>query len=149
MGRKRIHPLRSVLCRVCGRQAGAYGTAKSGRTCTDCYRAGRKNDQAPGIFTWPWSGALDRLKAHRLWTRYRLSWGRYQMLLVSQFHACAACGEPFGSRGPIVDHDHACCPGIQSCGLCVRALLCHACNVAEGMLGSPAKVRRLLAYMGG
>jgi hypothetical protein len=34
-----------------------------------------------------------------------------------------------GGRGTWhVDHDHACCPGENTCGQCVRGLLCNFCN---------------------
>lgn len=38
----------------------------------------------------------------------------------------------------VVDHDHSCCPGVTSCGLCVRGLLCTQCNSAAGLLGDDA-----------
>lgn len=33
-----------------------------------------------------------------------------------------------------VDHDHACCPGTRSCGLCVRGILCPTCNTRSGVV---------------
>ena len=46
---------------------------------------------------------------------------------------CKICQEIF-SRTPHIDHNHACCPGIRSCGKCIRGLLCHNCNTALGNL---------------
>ena len=42
---------------------------------------------------------------------------------------CAICGhiEP-GSKGWVVDHDHSCCDGAQSCVKCRRGILCSWCN---------------------
>lgn len=45
----------------------------------------------------------------------------------------------------VVDHDHACCPGATSCGLCIRGLLCTQCNCAAGLLGDDAERARALA----
>jgi|SRR5674476_66221 len=47
-----------------------------------------------------------------------------------------------------VDHDHSCCPGIASCGKCVRGLLCHGCNCGMGLLGdSIDRLERAVRYL--
>lgn len=54
---------------------------------------------------------------------------------------CKACG---GDNQLSVHHDHGCCPGQGSCGKCVVALLCFACNLCAGVVGDdPEKLRRL------
>lgn len=46
-----------------------------------------------------------------------------------------------------VDHDHSCCK-VNSCGRCVRGVLCHRCNCAIGKLGDDIEgVRTALAYL--
>ena len=47
-----------------------------------------------------------------------------------------------------IDHDHSCCPGINSCGKCVRALLCHNCNTTLGRVGDdPEILQAMIAYL--
>lgn len=49
---------------------------------------------------------------------------------------CNVCGAETGSssnRNMHVEHDHACCPGLKSCGKCVRGVVCNRCNTALGL----------------
>lgn len=43
---------------------------------------------------------------------------------------CSICGS---NERLHVDHDHSCCPGVRSCGSCVRGVLCGTHNRAIGM----------------
>lgn len=57
---------------------------------------------------------------------------QFDALFVKQGGACAICAETDDGRRLSVDHDHSCCPGVFSCGECVRGLLCKHCNYAIG-----------------
>jgi hypothetical protein len=59
-------------------------------------------------------------------SRKGLTLSRIESMLAEQGGLCAICEVPMAS--PHIDHDHKCCPGTRSCGLCVRGLLCAACN---------------------
>jgi hypothetical protein len=64
--------------------------------------------------------------------RSGLSDEQYQAMIAKQRSLCALCGAPPGRRQLAVDHDHACCPGRDSCGKCLRELLCGRCNPLLG-----------------
>lgn len=52
------------------------------------------------------------------------------------------------AEGTCFDHDHACCPGEGSCGKCVRAWLCYACNFGLGLIhDDPNIADRGLEYL--
>lgn len=40
------------------------------------------------------------------------------------------CGRPLG-EDTHVDHDHRCCPGTMTCGLCIRGAVHASCNAVE------------------
>lgn len=66
-------------------------------------------------------------------------------LYVERFHAqggvCAICKQPPAEGKALVwDHDHACCPGHSSCGLCIRGLLCSRCNTIAGFVEAASDV---------
>lgn len=104
------------------------------------------------------SAALDGLhwecrpcsKARRTNRVFNLSPERYAEMLHQQGGGCAVCGRPPTEGIALnVDHDHNCCPGQkQSCGQCVRGLLCWACNTALGQLDDDeARIRRAADYI--
>lgn len=85
-------------------------------------------------------------RAKRLQKNYGLSVAKYAEMLEQQDGVCAVCerGETMLQKGRVqslsVDHDH-------ETGR-VRGLLCHACNVALGMLREdPALMMRLALYI--
>lgn len=58
-----------------------------------------------------------------------------EILYSEQNGLCAVCDEKADTMEGMletgfwhVDHNHACCPGQYSCGLCVRGILCPPCN---------------------
>lgn len=66
--------------------------------------------------------------------RLGLSVEQYIALERAQNGLCAICKNPEGQKKRLsIDHDHACCPGQDACGKCVRGLLCSRCNKMLGM----------------
>ena len=74
-----------------------------------------------------------------------------EMEAFTAVSVCSLCGTTESpGRGFHIDHDHACCPDADSCGRCVRGLLCHHCNVALGNLNDdPELLRKAAAYIEG
>lgn len=86
-------------------------------------------------------------RGYALAARYGLTEDAYVELAREQANVCAICG---GSDcGNLqVDHDHACCAGVATCGRCVRGLLCRACNSALGMMqDDPMRLRAAATYL--
>jgi hypothetical protein len=80
--------------------------------------------------------------------RYKITPEEYDRMLESQGNGCALCGRLEEDVKLSVDHDHSCCPGRNSCGKCVRGLLCMRCNAMLGVLESfPEMIPKVLAYL--
>jgi hypothetical protein len=82
--------------------------------------------------------AARRLRSRALHLRreYNLTPEQHDAMYTRQNGLCASC-EMRPAWG--VDHDHY--------SGALRELLCHQCNVAEGLLGGLAGARRLVAYL--
>lgn len=77
----------------------------------------------------------DLVWSSRLRTLFSITVDEYNRMLLRQNGGCAVCLEPPApDRRLSVDHDHACCPGVSSCGRCVRGLLCTRCNWTLGRI---------------
>lgn len=82
--------------------------------------------------------------------RHGLTVEQWEKMLADQGGVCAICGidEPGGRGQWHIDHDHICCPGMRSCGHCVRGLLCALCNSGVGMMrDTPVFLRRAAEYL--
>lgn len=94
-------------------------------------------------------GTKRRRRIRRLKRHYGLTLDGFSRLLISQGSQCAGCktDDP-GVKGWQVDHDHACCPGDQSCGACICAILCSRCNLLIGLADdNPALLIDLSKYV--
>jgi hypothetical protein len=64
---------------------------------------------------------------------YGLTVEKYIDMEKSQNNVCAICKNPEMNKKRLsVDHDHSCCSGTNSCGNCIRGLLCSGCNFLLG-----------------
>lgn len=92
---------------------------------------------------------IDCKRDRRLLRSYGLTLEQYETMLAEQKGGCAICGGTNQSgRALAVDHDHNCCPAKQSCGKCVRALLCSPCNQAIGLMqDQPQRLRDAADYL--
>lgn len=70
---------------------------------------------------------------HLKW-KFNLTPEDYDAMFEAQGGVCAICHKrpdelkKRGTKRLHIDHDHSCCPGVRSCGKCVRGLLCFTCN---------------------
>lgn len=113
---------RRAACKACcNKSAQAHWAKESERY--KAYNRGRRDEMST------------YLRRYNLFRYYKMSVEQYDEMLVSQGGVCALCGRPpTSSRRLAVDHDHACCPGKETCGGCVRGLLCGNCNKCLGVL---------------
>lgn len=85
---------------------------------------------------------------------YKRKYGKtiedYNREAAAQGGVCAICFQPPPGQHKYLqyDHDHNCCPGEESCGKCLRGLLCTRCNTAIGLLlDNPEHLEAALQYL--
>lgn len=66
--------------------------------------------------------------------KHGITYDTYTEMLNAQGGVCKICGsEEKSHRSRLcIDHDHACCPGYNSCGKCIRGIICSNCNMSLG-----------------
>lgn len=93
----------------------------------------------------------ERAAGYRLKAHYGITLDDYNRMLDEQGGLCANPGcfsEPPENRRFDIDHDHSCCPGEKSCGLCIRGLICGSCNRALGLMhDDPKRLLGLAEYL--
>lgn len=80
--------------------------------------------------------------------KYGLTPEDVQEMVEAQGGVCGLCSREFSKGETFVDHDHACCPDRKTCGNCVRAILCRACNQGLGLLqDDPELLQKAINYI--
>lgn len=127
------------ICTKCGKRKRISSFPKDGRNVRGsqpCKMCKRKQKRYPRL----------RLPSHS--RRHRIDNAAYELLMVAQDGRCGVCRKMPGRRRLDVDHDHSCCPGRESCGKCIRGLLCWRCNMALGMVNDdPILVHNMAVYL--
>ena len=97
------------------------------------------------------SGSMTEYRRKARLRKYGLTVEQFEEMLAAQDGRCAICGtdEPGGRFGQWhIDHDHNCCPNAESCGKCLRDILCHMCNRGLGLFkDDPDRLTSALAYV--
>lgn len=98
-------------CSICGEGTGIYArhARKDGSTGYAC-SVRRK----------------ERSKEYQIKVKYGITLNEFNELLAAQGGTCKLCKREVEEF--CVDHDHKCCPGVKTCGQCLRGIICHLCN---------------------
>ena len=81
----------------------------------------------------------DRQRVNGRWKTFSTTQADMAAMLDKQGHACPLCDAPISLEAAHIDHDHRCCPGQNSCGHCIRGLLCPKCNQTLGFFEGRAR----------
>lgn len=92
-------------------------------------------------------------KAHSLKADYNISLEEFDWMVALQQGKCLICTKllntnPDKGKLPSVDHDHSCCKGSESCGNCIRGILCNKCNTGLGLFDDKViNLERSITYL--
>lgn len=99
--------------------------------CKTCVSDSQKLYRATEAYRQNVIDNAERKKLYLIGRRYNINADQYYKILTSQNESCFICG---ATNDLCIDHDHNCCPGsAESCGACVRGVLCRRCNRGVGM----------------
>lgn len=132
-----------LVCQVCGKSFERKQYGRNPKYCPE-HRPKHDRNRAPRNYE------PGRFRKWAMPARYGLTLDEREQLSKRQDHACLLCGRPETDETRLqVDHDHSCCASsTQSCGACVRGLLCGACNRAIGLLNDDTQIMlKLITYL--
>jgi hypothetical protein len=81
----------------------------------------------------------------RSYSRHHIDKNKFEEMLDKYDGKCYSCKE---NAATCIDHDHSCCPGNYSCGICIRGILCNWCNSSLGHASdSIERLENLIKYL--
>jgi hypothetical protein len=86
-------------------------------------------------------------KGEALKRKYGITLAQWENILMSQGGVCKICSSD--SPRFVVDHDHNCCKDKNTCGKCIRGIICENCNRALGLIkDSKETLKSMIEYLG-
>lgn len=119
------------LCNNCIKRNGAAPTRKNNGKCNKCNIEELVNYRCPVC-------DINRKKNENLVRRYGITLNDWTEILTNQGDVCKICNDD--SKKFVVDHDHRCCAGKNTCGKCVRGIICDNCNKALGLINDSTEI---------
>lgn len=122
--------------------------------CTKCYQAKWQKDNSKQVLanTKAWQERNpDKVKSAKLKYAHGITLEQYNEMYLAQQGCCPICNTWYAVLH--VDHDHSCCDfprptSKQSCGKCIRELLCMNCNNGLGSFrDDPLALARAQVYL--
>jgi hypothetical protein len=135
--------------------------ADNRRICRTCHEGKelppdcRKGHLFTDDNTYWWGGnryckecAKVRQSVYRRIKKYGLTPEIYEEMLKEQDNLCAICSNSFEDFRACVDHDHSCCSGQDTCGECIREIICIKCNTLLGQANDSIELlEKHIAYI--
>jgi len=125
-------------CKDCKRDESQAEFIHGRLRCRDCHNAHKRVTESTANRDYKRERRKDpdtyakMLSQNSKW-RYGINHEERDEILAKQGNVCAVCAtDTPGGKDWVTDHDHSCCPGIRSCGECVRGILCTKCNLMLG-----------------
>ena len=127
-------------CRdCCTLISGAYAKANPGKVAANHAAWSKRNP-----------GRMKQIGRRSHLKKYGMDDHSFHCMLEKQGGLCAICLSVLGddTKDIHIDHDHSCCPGVKSCGRCVRGLLCKDCNRGLGLFrDNPVSLENASRYI--
>lgn len=131
----------------------AIRDAKGNKHCARCdqwldeSQFARSSSSSDGFQSWCRRCQQDERKQ----TRYGFDQTAFEALVDAQDGKCRICAREYvAGKTWHVDHDHACCMGVTTCGNCIRGVLCNRCNQMLGLAGDSVQtLQSAIEYLGG
>lgn len=132
-----------LTCQKCGREFERKQFGKNPKYCPE-HRDPSDRNRAPRTYE------KGRFRKWAMPARYGITLDERTSMLERQGGKCLICGAVETDDDRLnVDHDHRCCvSSTQTCGACVRGLLCGRCNRSIGLVNDDLEVlRSLMKYI--
>ena len=143
------HGIRS-RCRKCEAAETKFQRHKDPEANRKRNRDRYREDQKGLEYNRKWGLSHPEVMLDRRLKKYNIDACRLEQMRTEQGDKCAICGRCRKSEKKDfhIDHDHACCPGKNSCGKCIRGLLCYVCNHFLGAIKDDvAALHKAILYL--